>query len=323
MCKFDNITAAIIIKDAKFDNITSFITIQDAKFDNITSTITYQDDFFLNIENSYNPWHSRPIIIQKHRIKSTFHSLQCYYLIMNTKRKWSPTTTRKVKQQIKKIKSDSNRTIMNHLDPSIWNPLLSIHTNLLLIMTNTQLISSNENFSTHHIFITMHHNLPNISHSRTWNVTLFFNFKNDGKVLFLPSANLFQKTISGHHTRNSKQNIKISLKFSSNQTHILNIPQQNKTKKHSEELSEFIFSKIPPSPHLNYQRYMSNTLHTWIMTMALNFSLNLSWLWFPNYNDLEPKLKTLWYPFALVEYNFSVISTHSPYEQNWNWPILR
>ena len=62
----------------------------------------------------------------------------------------------------------------------------------------------------------------------------------------------FKKTKSGHHANDSEQNITTSLNLSSHHTHILSMPQQNKTMKHSQEHLEFILLKITPSPHQNY-----------------------------------------------------------------------
>ena len=71
--------------------------------------------------------------------------------------------------------------------------------------------------------------------------------------------------------------------------------------KHSQEHSEFILLNIPPYPYQKHKNNMSRSLHTWIMTMDLTFLFMLSSPWFPNYQGVEPNLKTLWYHFSLVK----------------------
>ena len=96
---------------------------------------------------------------------------------------------------------------MKHIAPSIRHYLLQINTTLILIPTNLQLVSLYGHFSSHHVFIHMLHSLPNTYPSWPYKATPFFNFKNVGMPLFMPSGNLFQQKRAGHHTRNSSNNI--------------------------------------------------------------------------------------------------------------------
>ena len=86
--------------------------------------------------------------------------------------------------------------------------------------------------------------------------------KNGGMPLFLTSSNPCQQTISGHHTNHSKHKIITSINLYSHQTHILNIPQQKKTMKHSQDHSGFLLSNIPRSHHQKHQNNISKSLHT-------------------------------------------------------------
>ena len=85
--------------------------------------------------------------------------------------------------------------------------------------------------------------------------------KNGGMPFFMTSENLYQQTKSGHHTNHSEQNITTYITLYSQQTHILNFPQQKKTIIHSQEHSEFILLNIKPSHHQKYQHCMSKLLH--------------------------------------------------------------
>ena len=61
--------------------------------------------------------------------------------------------------------------------------------------------------------------------------------------------------------------------------------------------------------------------YTCIMTMDLKFLLPLSLPWVPNQEDLEPRLKNLWYPFSLVKDNLFQILTSKllQSEVNYYW----
>ena len=86
--------------------------------------------------------------------------------------------------------------------------------------------------------------------------------QNGGMPLFITSANLYQQTIADVHKNLSENRITTSILFSFHQTHILNLPQQNKTMKHSQEHSEFILLKIKKSSNQKHQHFMPNSLHT-------------------------------------------------------------
>ena len=121
----------------------------------------------------------------------------------------------------------------------------------------------------------MLHSSPNTSHPRPYKPTPLFNFLKRGMPFVLTYANLFQQTRSGHHKRNSNQKITSSLNFSYQQILILNISEQNKNLKNSQEQSEFILLKTPPYHHQKNQNHMSISLITCNITMNLNFLLQL------------------------------------------------
>ena len=102
------------------------------------------------------------------------------------------------------------------------------------------------------------------------------NLKMVGCHLFCLLPISVKKTRDGNHTIESKQEIMTSLNFSSHQTHIINMSQKKKLLKNSQEHSESILLKIPPSHNKNPQSYMSNSLHTCIITIYLNFLFLLS-----------------------------------------------
>ena len=71
-------------------------------------------------------------------------------------------------------------------------------------------------------------------------------------VVFLTSANIYQQTRAGQYTDLSEQKITISLPFSFQHPHILNVPQHRKTINYSQEHLYFIVLKVTPFPHQNY-----------------------------------------------------------------------
>ena len=182
---------------------------------------------------------------------------------------------------------------MSHLAPSIQNSVLQIHTNFILIPTNLQLISLHGHFSSHYIFIHMLQSLPITYHTLIQEATPFFNFKSGVMTLVLASANICQQTRAGQHTRTSSKSITKPTNFSSHQKIIINTSQQKKIMKHSQDHSELIFLKKPPSHYKKHQNQISNLELTCTMTIDLKFLSELSPTLSPNLEDLEPKLKTL------------------------------
>ena len=152
---------------------------------------------------------------------------------LNLKQQWKNMNIYSIKKLIQVLMTSK----LKHLSPPIRNFLLWIQTTLLLLLTNPQLISINGHFLSHQIFTHMLQSSPNSYHPWTYQAIPFFKFKNGGMSFILPSSNIFQQSRYDHHTRNSKWKIKTSLNFSSNQALILNIPQQRKTLKHSQEKS--------------------------------------------------------------------------------------
>ena len=177
---------------------------------------------------------------------------------------------------------ESMNSNLKNLSPLTWNYQFSIQINIFPLINNLQLISLNGPISSHHKNIPMHHNLPNIYPSLTYKAKLLSTFKNDRMILFMPYANLYQQTRTGHNKNISEHNITTSLHFSSHQTHILNFPQKKKTMKHSQEHSYFILLNITSFPNQKHQHWMSNSFFTWIMTMALTLLLILSLPWVSN-----------------------------------------
>ena len=118
---------------------------------------------------------------------------------------------------------------------------------------------------------------------------------------FLPSENIYQQTRSGHNKNIPKHNITTYLTFSSQQAHTLNMPQQKTTMNHSQEHSEFILFKMKLFPCQKHQNHMSKSLHTGIKTTDLTLLFMLSFLSVLIQEYLEPNIKTLLSPFALVK----------------------
>ena len=123
--------------------------------------------------------------------------------------------------------------------------------------------------------------------SKSNELTIYLYRCHDINIKFLvvitpPSIYQHQQKISFHHTDHSEQKITPSLTFSSHETRILNFSQKNETMKHSLKNSYFILLNIKPSPRQKHQNSMSKSLHTWIMTMDLNFLLMMYFKWVPN-----------------------------------------
>ena len=172
--------------------------------------------------------------------------LPSQHLIMNASRKLVPTknSAPRFKHKKQNLKQqwiwDSINSYLKQLSPLTWKYQLSVQinliTNLLIIITNLQLILLNRHLSSHLKYIPIHHNSPKIYLPWPSKATLFFIFKNGGMSSFLPSSNIYQQTGSGQNTNISKKSIMIYLPLSSNQTHILNLPQQKNYKEFSRSL---------------------------------------------------------------------------------------
>ena len=108
------------------------------------------------------------------------------------------------------------------------------------------------------------------------------SYSNGGMSYFLPSGNIYQQTRYIHHTNISEHNTTSYIPFFSHQTHILNLTQKSKTMKHCQYHSDIILLRIIPFTHQNHQKFMSNTLQTWIATMDLTLLLLLSFPLFLN-----------------------------------------
>ena len=73
------------------------------------------------------------------------------------------------------------------------------------------------------------------------------------------------------------------------------------TVKHSQEHFKFTLPKIQPSLPIQHQNNISKSLPTWILTTDFNFLLLLYLPKVLHLEDLEPNIKTMWYPFILYK----------------------
>ena len=124
-------------------------------------------------------------------------------------------------------------------------------------------------------------------------------------LYFLISFNIYQQTRTVRHKNISTQKITTYIPLYSHQIPIQNLLQKKTTMNHYQEQSYFILLKMKLFLLLKHQNHMSNSLHTLITTMVLNFLFLLYLPLVLNQEDLDPTLKTFWSPFALLKWKLS------------------
>ena len=128
-------------------------------------------------------------------------------------------------------------------------------------------------------------------------MTLSFNVKNGAMKFVLPSSNHYLKTRSGRHINISQQQIIIYLPLS----YQANLDTAQKTIKHSQDHSVFIYPKMKLLIPQKHQNHMSKSLSTWILTTDLTFLLPLYLQWVLNLEYLKPNINNLWSILSLAK----------------------
>ena len=149
----------------------------------------------------------------------------------------------------------------------------------------------------------MHHNSPKTFFPWTLKETLYFRFRNYGMPLYPHFENIFQKTIYGLHTNHSKRQTTIYHNFFFHHTLIQSHTHQNKNYK---TFSIILWVQLvkDTTTHLSKApKQMSKLSLTWTLTTDLIFLLLLYFPRVLNLEDLDPKLKILWFNFTLSKGN--------------------